>query len=243
MSLEVDMNDLIVPEHLRNNLDLIRKRVEKSARKVNRDPSEIKLITVTKYADIETIGHLPRLGLFDLGENKVQELVKKAGVLPKSVTWHMIGHMQTNKIRKGLPFFDYMHSLDSLHLAEALESEAGRINKYLNVFIQLNVSGEESKYGIKPEELFSFYGKLKDYPRLKIIGLMTMALEKDNPEESRPVFRKLRECRDELRAKLPEETRNDFCHLSMGMTQDYDIAIEEGATFIRIGTALFKEVA
>ncbi|MBI4834922.1 MAG: YggS family pyridoxal phosphate-dependent enzyme [Planctomycetes bacterium] len=237
------MNELIVPEYLTNNLDWIRQKIEKSARKVNRDPSEIKLITVTKYADIETIGYLPALGLFDLGENKVQELVKKAEALPDSVTWHMIGHMQTNKIKRGLPFFNYLHSLDSLHLAEALENEANRINKQLNVFIQLNISGEESKYGIKPEELFNFYGKAKDYSHLKIIGLMTIAPEATNPEESRPVFRKLREYLDELKTKMTGQARNDFCHLSMGMTQDYDVAIEEGATFIRIGTALFKEAA
>jgi len=253
---------------LKVNLERLKKRIEKAALKVNRNPADIRLVAVTKNVDIESIKEILQLGVTDLGENRVQELVKKSSDitapinpvrktdntgktdnhtryrndtrLSNGVNWHMVGHLQTNKVRKGLRIFDYLHSLDTLHLAETLEKEASLLNKELKVFIQVNISGEETKSGIPPEEAKEFYDKIKKYPHLHIIGLMTMAPEVQDAELTRPIFRRLKELLNDLRTGLGEEEKTRFRHLSMGMSNDFEVAIEEGATFIRIGTVLFK---
>lgn len=234
------MIELATLNYIKRNLDVLKQLIEKASRKANRNTADIKLVAVTKNVNIDKVEHLIALGINDFGENRVPELVKKTGIVNSQVNWHMIGHLQTNKVRKGLPLFDYLHSLDSLHLAEMIEKEAAILNKKLNVFIQVNVSGEETKSGIKPEETKEFYGKIRGFTHLNIIGLMTMAPEVEDVKITRPVFRKLRELSDYLRMELTGEERINFKHLSMGMSNDFEVAVEEGATFLRIGTALFN---
>jgi len=232
---------MIEKDELKKRLFDIQEKINKAALKANRDPSEINMVAITKNVDIEVIRNIQDLGISNFGENRIQELIRKSGEIKSPVTWHMVGHLQTNKVKKGINYFDYMHSLDSLHLAETLEEELAVLNKTINVLIQVNVSGEETKYGIKPQELKAFYGQVRKYSHLKVIGLMTMAPEVKNPQGVRPVFKGLKELINNLRDSIDNNEKENFKHLSMGMSNDFEVAIEEGATFVRIGSALFKE--
>jgi len=217
------------------NLAEIKLNIAKAAAKVNRNAEDIKLIAVTKTRDVATIQTAIAAGITRIGENRVQEIQDKYDAIGPTVEWHMIGHLQTNKVKYIIDKVDLIHSLDRLSLAEELQA---RVKKPVNVLVQVNVSGEESKFGIEPAAATSFIRQVaQDYPLIKIKGLMTVAPFVDDPEETRPVFRGLRDLAAEIAALAIPGV--EMTELSMGMTNDYLVAIEEGATMVRIGTAIF----
>lgn len=219
---------------LAENYKALLKNINEAARRSGRNPEAVRLIAVTKAVGIDEVRSAAALGITDFGENRVQEAAVKVKNIPQ-VRWHFIGHLQTNKVKDVLPAYILIHSLDRPSLANALQRYAERFDQTAAALIQVNVSGEQSKFGLAPEDLPGFLKKVDTLDRIKIYGLMTMAPFVDNSEETRPYFRKLRQLRDENAAadrQLPE--------LSMGMTNDYMVAIEEGATMVRIGSALFS---
>jgi PLP dependent protein len=218
---------------LEANLNRLRAQVSAAAERAGRSPADIRLIAVTKTVGVEQVRAAAALGLRDFGENRLQEAAPKLQALPE-LCWHFIGHIQTNKVKEVLKSFALIHSLDRLSLAEALQHWGEKQDREAAVLVQVNVSGEASKFGLEPAALPGFLEALRDYPRIRVEGLMTMAPFVDDPEEARPVFRRLRELRS-AGARPGMELR----HLSMGMTGDFEVAIEEGATMVRIGTALF----
>lgn len=224
---------------IKTNLEEVNDQIRRSARKAGRKPEEITLVAVTKFVPVERIAEAIRAGVTDIGENRVQEGVQKFPALAEfHLTRHLIGHLQKNKVRQALQLFDIIHSIDSLELAERVDRIAGEMGVRPKVFFQLNVSGEESKHGFGPGEFFQAAPQLAKLEQIDPIGLMTMAPLEEEPEAARPVFRKLREVRD----KLNEQgiLKRPLKGLSMGMSNDFTIAIEEGATHIRVGSRIFK---
>lgn len=219
-----------------SSINAIKQKIAAAAKRANRDPLSIKLMAVTKTVGPERIGKAIEAGLTMLGENYVQEAKDKIAIIGDHAQWHMIGHLQTNKAKYAVKLFDYVHSVDRLELAQELDKRAGQINRKLNVLIEIN-SGEESKSGIEKTQALELVRQVALLPNLAVHGLMTMAPYSDNPESSRPYFRALRELRDDIdRAGIANIQMEE---LSMGMTDDFEIAIEEGATIIRIGRAIF----
>ncbi|MGI6553242.1 MAG: YggS family pyridoxal phosphate-dependent enzyme [Bacillota bacterium] len=215
----------------------IRRRIERAAAKAGRDPASIQLVAVTKNVEIPLIEEACAQGLTDLGENRVQELVKKYEVLGDVVRWHLIGHLQTNKVKYIVDKVALVHSLDRMSLAKEINKRAGSVGRKLPVLVQVNVAEEESKFGLKVEEVLPFIREVKDMEWISIQGLMTMAPLVDDLEKVRPVFRSLKELQEEISSHdLPGV---EMRYLSMGMTNDFEVAIEEGANIIRIGTAIF----
>jgi pyridoxal phosphate enzyme (YggS family) len=219
----------------------VRGRIATAARRCNRSPDEIRLIAVTKTHPIETIKKAVALGISDLGENRVQEAEEKIVELRReAVRWHLVGHLQANKARRAVVLFDVIHSLDSATLAQRLDRICGEEGREeFPVLIQIDLAGEESKTGVATDELPALLQALNGCRRLRLIGLMTLPPYFEDPEYARPFFKALRELRDDLRRQgnfgnLPGE-------LSMGMTHDFEIAVEEGATMVRVGTAIFGE--
>ncbi len=226
-------------ENLALNLERVRANVAESARRSGRSPSDITLVAVSKTIPVELVKIAYNLGVTHFGENRVQDALPKIGDFhPMGVYWHMIGHLQSNKAGKVVSSFDSVQSVDSLHLAETLNRHAEEVGKRLPILLQVNVSGEASKEGMTPAEVPRLAHQIVALPALEVQGLMTIAPLVEDPEEVRPVFRALRELRDQLQDEVPEGA---WHHLSMGMTDDYRIAIEEGATIIRIGRAIFGE--
>lgn len=218
---------------LDDNLQRIRKEIFDAASRAGRDPQAVRLIAVTKTVGVEEVRQAAVMGLEEFGENRLQEARDKVDAFP-GLRWHFIGHLQTNKVKDVMAGFSLIHSLDRFSLAEALQHWGEKLDRTTAVLVQVNVSGEESKYGLNPSELTDFLTALRGMPRIAVEGLMTMAPWVDDPEEVRPVFRRLRELQQAHRRPgmmLP--------HLSMGMTGDFAVAVEEGATMVRIGTALF----
>ena len=231
---------------LETNLPSIQERIAVAARRAGREPSEITLVAVTKTRSPEVIQTAYDLGLRHFGENRVEEAEDKVGELPAGITWHMIGHVQSRKAGRVASLFQVVHSLDSLKLARRLDRFTAGRSEPLPVLLEFNVSGEESKYGFRagpgstgddlPASLLSAIEEIIALPNLRVEGLMTMAPIVAQPEQARPVFVRLRQIRRELSARFP---LTDWRHLSMGMTDDFEVAIEEGATLIRVGRALF----
>ncbi len=211
----------------------IKAEIAAAAENAGRDLSEIKLVAVTKTVGVEEVRQAFALGISDFGENRVQDAAPKVAALPEA-RWHFIGHLQSNKVKDVLPFYTLIHSLDRPSLAAALQNTAESFDQIVDVLVQVNVSGEESKFGLEPSALADFLGYLNGLERIRVCGLMTMAPFVDDPEAVRPVFRRLRELRD-----LYATSGNGLNELSMGMTNDYKVAVEEGATIVRIGSALF----
>lgn len=207
-------------------------RVADAALKVGRSPESITLVAITKYVDVARMNEVYDLGVRDFGESRVQDAVRKLDELSSpSLRWHFIGHLQTNKVKRVVGDF-LIHSVDSWKLAEALHDEAAARGLVQPILVQVNTSGEPSKYGFTPDETPTVVERIvRELPSLSLRGLMTMAPKSDDPEVVRPFFRRLRELRDAIGPPLE--------HLSMGMSQDFPIAVEEGATLIRIGSALF----
>ncbi|MBN1354356.1 MAG: YggS family pyridoxal phosphate-dependent enzyme [Candidatus Omnitrophica bacterium] len=217
---------------VRENLARIRERISKAAEKSSRAPDAIKLVVVTKEAGIDEILQAIEEGVRDIGENRLKDaLAKKESLDSHVLTWHMIGHLQSNKAKEAVKLFSVIHSVDSAKLAEILNKEARKNGKVQDIFIEVNVSGEKSKFGVQPKGIEAFLKEAETFRNLKIRGLMTMAPFTDNAETTRPVFKKLKELAD----------ANGLKELSMGMSQDFEVAIEEGSTMVRIGRAIFKQ--
>lgn len=221
-----------------DNLKNVTLRISRSCEKAGRPQSSVKLVCVTKEAGIGQIEEIIGLGFKDLGENRIQDALVKYRVIGDKAAWHLIGHLQTNKVRDAVKIFSLIHSVDSIRLAKAISEEAGRRGKTQDILIQVNTSGEESKFGIMPYEVLQFFKEAALYPNINILGLMTIAPEADDPEKVRPFFRRLREIKEEIN-NLKLTTYN--LQLSMGMTNDFEVAIEEGATMVRVGRAIFGE--
>lgn len=218
---------------LAGNLDHIRSQIEQAAYRAGRSPDRVRIIAVTKTVSIDQVRDAAALGLREFGENRYQEAREKVKALP-GLTWHFIGHLQSNKAKDVIKSFAVVHSLDRLSLANAIQQYGRSLDRRVRALVQVNVSGEQSKFGIDPAGLADFLAELRGLDRIAVEGLMTMAPWVDDPEEARPVFRRLRELRDACSVPgIP------LSELSMGMTSDYTVAVEEGATMIRIGTALF----
>jgi len=237
---------------IERNLAEVRATLVRSAEKAGRDPAEVKLVCVTKTVGLAEIEELHRLGERRIGENRVQDARKKIAQAPTlEVEWHLIGHLQTNKVKLALELFKFIHSVDSLRVAEEISKRAQRLKISVPVLIEVNVSEEASKYGVPlerraagPEEqeplpgLFELAPRIAALPGVQLQGLMTMAPLVDDPESVRPVFRRLRQARDAINEQ--GLTPTPLKELSMGMTNDYPVAVEEGATYVRIGSALFR---
>lgn len=221
---------------LNQHIEFVEDKVKQACDRANRDRQDVQIIAVTKYVSLATTGEAIRLGMNHIGENRWQDVQPKWEVFHDQAVWHFIGHLQTNKVKDVIGKFAYIHSLDRLSLATEIEKKAAAQSLTVSCFIQLNVSGEETKYGLPPEELASFVDKLRDMPHIRIVGLMTMAPYEAEPESTRPVFRELRRLRDELNRE--QVLGYEIKHLSMGMSNDFEVAIEEGATWIRLGTVL-----
>ncbi len=218
---------------LADNYKKVMGNITAAARRAGRDPASIKLVAVTKTVGISEVRHAAALGIRDFGENRVQDAAEKLEVF-RQYNWHFVGHLQSNKVKNVLPGYTLIHSLDRLSLAEALQNRASSLDMYIDALVQVNVSGEMSKFGLSPAKLSAFLMKLCAFDRIRVRGLMTMAPYLDDPEDTRPCFRHLRQLRDQNARpglELPD--------LSMGMTNDYTVAVEEGATIVRIGSALF----
>jgi len=224
---------------LADNVAHVRSTIAEAARQAGRRPEEVTLVAVSKTMPVALVRMAYNLGVSHFGENRVQEALPKIEAFhPEGMYWHMIGHLQSNKAGKVVATFDYVQSVDSLHLARALDRYADQQGKRLPMLLQVNVSGEVSKVGIPLAEAPELARQVLALPHIEVQGLMTIAPLVENAEEVRPVFRKLRMLRDQLRIELP---RCAWQHLSMGMTADYSIAIAEGATIVRIGRAIFGE--
>lgn len=217
------------------NLARIHERMESAANRSGRDISEIHLVAVSKTHPPDTIKAAWDAGQRVFGENRVQDALPKMPALPSEMEWHFIGHLQTNKIRKALPHFALFHGIDNSDLARQMNRISGELGLKTRILLEVNVSGEESKFGYSPDTLHRELPELLALPNLQIEGLMTMAPFSDAPETARPVFAALRNLRD----KLSKLTNHPLTELSMGMSGDFEVAIEEGATMVRVGSSLF----
>ncbi len=223
---------------IKENLQRVEERIHRACAQVGRDPSEVRLIAVSKTVDVERIREGVAAGIRELGENYVQEARKKIAELAElPVTWHYIGHLQTNKARFAVELFSWIHTVDRKRLAEALDRRAEKVGKRLSVLIQVHLGDEETKAGVEPGELFTLCDEVDRLQALELKGLMVLPPYLADPEVVRPYFRHLRELLEQVRQRVknPEAVKE----LSMGMSHDFEVAIEEGATMVRVGTALF----
>jgi pyridoxal phosphate enzyme (YggS family) len=219
------------------NVAGVRGRMEAAARRAGRDPRKIRLVAVSKTVDPDRIREAIEAGVDSLGENYVQEAQKKIEELGHQAAWHFIGHLQTNKAKAAVRLFDWVHSVDSLRLAEELNRVAGQQKKVLPVLLQINLGRETTKFGALQDETFRLLEQMGPLPGISVKGLMAMPPFFDNPEESRPYFRALRELAGAVsRRKIAGVSMEE---LSMGMSNDFETAVEEGATLVRVGTAIF----
>lgn len=230
-----------VAERLRENLQLIQSRIDAACGRSGRDPSGVRIIAVTKYADWNWVEALAGLGVTALGESRPQQLIERSAALQRPVEWHLIGHLQRNKVRSVLPVAALIHSVDSWRLLHRIDEIAGELGLQPDVLLQVNVSGEASKHGFVPDDLRTEFSSTGRLSHVRVRGLMTMAPYSDDTETARPVFRGLSALRDELQAAAPATVT--LHHLSMGMSNDFDVAVEEGATLVRLGSLLFEGLA
>ncbi|HKM03867.1 MAG TPA: YggS family pyridoxal phosphate-dependent enzyme [Lachnospiraceae bacterium] len=224
---------------IKDNFNFVEKKIEEACIKSNREMSKVTLIAVSKTKPVEMIQEAYQCGCRNFGENKVQELVDKYELLPKDIKWHMIGHLQTNKVKYIIDKVAYIHSVDSYRLAEVISKEAIKKNVNVNILIEVNIADEISKFGVKKEKAMNFIEKVSELPNLSIAGLMAIAPNVENGEYNRQYFVKLHDLAvDTMKKNIDNVSMNA---LSMGMTGDYEIAVEEGSTFVRIGTGIFGD--
>lgn len=224
---------------IRRNLTAIRQRIADAAAASGRTADSVTLVAVTKYVDAETARRLSVAGCGELGESRPQELWRKAAALADSpVRWHLIGHLQTNKLRRTLPLVGLMHSIDSLRLLDEIERVAAELDLCVPALIEVNISGESAKHGFAPDEVGAALRQAATLEHVQIRGLMGMSGREHDLDEARRAFARLRHLRDQLRGDLPERVSLD--ELSMGMSDDFEAAIAEGATLVRIGTLLYE---
>ena len=220
-----------------DNLKKVRDRIASAARHAGRDPSSIKLIAVTKTVDIERIREAVAAGAGVLGENRVQEAKEKIEKLGPLASWHLIGHLQANKVKYAVKLFDLIHSIDSFQLAQEVDKQAAKIRKIQDVLVEVNISGESSKVGIAAVDAANLIGKAAVLKNISIKGLMTIPPFFDNAEKARPYFKKLSDLSTRIGSEnIPGVSRGE---LSMGMSGDFEVAVEEGATMVRLGTVIF----
>ncbi|WP_342421412.1 YggS family pyridoxal phosphate-dependent enzyme [Paenibacillus sp. FSL E2-0178] len=221
---------------LQERIAITLERVAQACAVSGRDVSDVKVIAVTKYVPLDTVAAVLDAGLTEIAESRWQDAEPKWNALGHKGIWHFIGHLQTNKVKDVIGKFEYIHSLDRLSLARELHKKADAAGLDVKVFLQVNISGEDTKFGLPPEAVEGFLKDIAPLSRVKVIGLMTMAPHEEDPELTRPVFRGLRELRDSLNqlALTPEPIQE----LSMGMSNDFEVAIQEGATRVRLGTVL-----
>lgn len=214
-------------------------RIREAAKKTGRTEKDITLIGVTKTVNEDIIRESIRLGITDIGENRVQEMVRKYENIHEDVNWHMIGHLQTNKVKYVIDKVYLIHSLDRMSLAKELQKRASNLNITVNTLVQVNIAEEDTKFGLIGDEVIPFIEKILDFNNLRIKGLMTIAPFDENPENVRHVFRQLKGLAKDIESKGYETV--EMKYLSMGMTNDFEIAIEEGSNMVRIGTGIFGE--
>lgn len=224
---------------LKNNLEQVKANISAACKRSGRNIDDVTLIAVSKTKPLSDIEELISYGTTEFGENKVQELVEKYENVSTPVNWHLIGHLQTNKVKYIVDKAKLIHSVDSLHLAKEIEKEAAKRNVIANVLIQVNIAHEDTKFGIDESEIFDLINVIKDFKHIKVKGLMTIAPFVENPEENRVHFRNLYQLLLDIKSKNIDNI--DMSILSMGMTNDYEVAIEEGATMVRVGTGIFGE--
>ncbi len=222
---------------IRDHLNEVRENIQKACEKAGRSPQEVTLIAVSKTKPLFMLEEAYEAGARDFGENKVQEILEKHPKMPEDARFHMIGHLQRNKVKQVLPHAVLIHSVDSYRLAEQISQDAGKLGITAKILLEVNVAKEESKFGMMPEEVEEMAGQIAALPHLKIEGLMTIAPFVDDPEENRPVFRKLYQLSVDIKKKNIDNVSMGV--LSMGMTGDYQVAVEEGSTMIRVGTGIF----
>lgn len=224
-------------EYIKENLDSVRENIKKACAKIDRNSSDIVLVAVTKTIDESIVNESLKYDINDIGENKVQEVQRKYDLIEKPVKWHLIGHLQRNKVKYIIDKVDLIHSVDSERLAEEINKKAMGINKVMDILIQLNISHEETKFGLERKELDELISAISKMSNVRVRGLMTMAPYYENPEDARWIFKKMKETFEELRNNDYNNIQMDY--LSMGMTNDYIIAIEEGANIVRVGTGIY----
>ena len=224
---------------LKDNYRNVQENIQRAGEKVNRSVDEVTLISVSKTKPLSMLQEAYDCGAREYGENKVQEMTEKEGQLPKDIHWHMIGHLQTNKVKYIAPYVHLIHSVDSLKLAQEINRQGEKCNRSIPILIEVNIAEEESKFGIKKDETISLVREISKLPHVAIKGLMTIAPFVDDPEDNRVYFRGIKE----LSVDIANENIDNVCMdiLSMGMTGDYMVAIEEGATMVRVGTGIFGE--
>lgn len=222
---------------IRDHLNEVRENIQKACEKAGRSPQEVTLIAVSKTKPLFMLEEAYEAGARDFGENKVQEILEKHPKMPEDARFHMIGHLQRNKVKQVLPHAVLIHSVDSYRLAEQISQEAGKLGITAKILLEVNVAKEESKFGMMPEDVEEMAGQIAALPHLQIEGLMTIAPFVDDPEENRPVFRKLYQLSVDIKKKNIDNVSMGV--LSMGMTGDYQVAVEEGSTMIRVGTGIF----
>lgn len=221
-----------------DNIRSVKQRIAGCCEKIGRPPEEVRLVCVTKEASLDEINEALAEGVDCLAENRVQDAILKYKVIGDRASWHLVGHLQTNKVRDAVRMFSLIHSVDSMRLASQIDKEAKKINKIQDILVQVNASAESAKFGISPAETIEFIKKISLYPNISIKGLMTIAPEVIDPELTRPYFKELKGLIDQINSlsivRYPLEI------LSMGMTGDFEAAIEEGSNMVRIGRAIFK---
>lgn len=224
---------------INENISKVRENIVKACEKVGRNPEEVTLIAVSKTKPVSAIEEALLSGTLDYGENKVQELCDKYDVLPKNIRWHMIGHLQRNKVKYLVGKTYLVHSVDSLRLAEQIEKEFAKHNQVCDILVEVNIAQEESKFGINAKETEELIRKIAKFEHVRIKGLMTIAPYTEDPESNRDYFREIKKLSVDIRDKNIDNVSMDV--LSMGMTGDYMVAVEEGATMVRVGIGIFGE--
>lgn len=224
---------------LKENLYEVEKNIQAACEKSGRRREEVTLIAVSKTKPVSMLQEVYDCGIRDFGENKVQELCEKEEILPKDIHWHMIGHLQTNKVKYLMGKTTLIHSVDSFKLAQEIEKQAAKSNTIVEILVEINIAEESSKFGIKKEETYFLVREISKLPHIKIKGLMTIAPFVDNPEDNRLYFRQIKELSVDIDNQNIDNVSMNV--LSMGMTGDYMVAIEEGATIVRVGTGIFGE--
>lgn len=224
---------------IQDNLHQVEDKISAACERSGRSSEEVTLIAVSKTKPMEMIEELYAVGKREFGENKAQEMKEKCDSLPDDIEWHFIGHLQTNKAKYVVGRAAMIHSIDSLHLAEAVNRECEKKGCDVSVLVEVNVAGEDSKFGVKPEETERLIREIAKLPHVHVYGLMTIAPFVENPEENRWIFRNLHKLSVDISGKNIDNI--DMNVLSMGMTNDYEVAVEEGATHVRVGTGIFGE--
>lgn len=224
---------------IRENLALVQENIKKACEKAGRDSSEVTLIAVSKTKPVFMLSEAYEAGVREFGENKVQELTEKLEELPRDIHWHMIGHLQRNKVKYLIGKTALIHSVDSMRLAEEISQQAVKHQVTVDILVEVNIAKEETKFGITCEDTITLVSNIAALPRIRIRGLMTIAPFVSNPEENRIYFRQMKELSVDIMKKNIDNV--DMGVLSMGMTGDYTVAIEEGATMVRVGTGIFGE--